>query len=124
MAQLAAVAMTPRIVTSYGWRWVPYIYGAITGGFMLVWQLFAANAPRHVAAQLLQDRKRGKAKTVEWRIFRVGAAPAPPPPRRNRRAWRTLWLCGSGLAAAAAAAASAAYRLWIAYSWAPATPTA
>eukprot|EP01052_Picozoa_sp_SAG31_P012747 SAG31_NODE_752_length_12351_cov_14.467516_3_plen_226_part_00 len=74
MAQLAAVAITPRIVTSYGWQWVPHIYGSVTGAVMLVWQLFAADAPSAIR-ETGDGEKNGKtdsaAKTVEWRIFQV-----------------------------------------------------
>eukprot|EP01051_Picozoa_sp_SAG22_P000663 SAG22_NODE_19_length_32182_cov_39.206963_20_plen_296_part_00 len=73
VAQLAAVALTPRIATSYGWRWVPKIYGGVTGTFMVIWQFFAANAPKEYSRRMLEKRAAGdpsSGKTVEWRIFR------------------------------------------------------
>lgn len=83
MAQLAAVALTPRICNSSSWRRVPYVYGGITAVFMVFWQLFAANAPKaHLAAQ---SASKGATKAVEWRIFKVrprgtASATACPPP--------------------------------------------
>ena len=85
LAQLVAVAMTPRISSSLGWRYVCYIYGAVTACFAGVWHLLVTNAPpggsirggrASPSPESQSPEQRQQSKAVDWRIFRMRSVQA------------------------------------------------
>jgi sugar phosphate permease len=89
LAQLVAVAMTPRISSDLGWRYVCYIYGAVTASFAAVWHLLVTNAPPggsirggraspplDAQSPAEQRQQQDSDKAVDWRIFRMRSVQA------------------------------------------------
>jgi sugar phosphate permease len=86
LAQLVAVAMTPRISSSLGWRYVCYIYGVVTASFAGVWHLVVTNAPPGGSirggraspppSSVQTPEERQQLKAVDWRIFRMRSVQA------------------------------------------------
>ena len=88
LAHTIGVAVTPRISSELGWRYVCYIYGSLTAVFCVAWHLVVTDAPKAAKKDGGQlsgapgPSRRGNVarpeqpqpragNSVDWRIFRV-----------------------------------------------------
>ena len=80
---LLAALLTPRIASRWGWRAVCYIFAALGGGFLVLWQLLASDKPEALGATAegtakaaAQDPKPQKKKgpAIDWRILKTRPA--------------------------------------------------
>ena len=80
---LLAALLTPRIASRWGWRAVCYIFAAVGGGFLVLWQLLASDKPEALGATAegtakaaAQDPKPQKKKgpAIDWRILKTRPA--------------------------------------------------
>ena len=96
IGKIVTTVSTPWLASTRGWRSVPYVYAACTGGFWLAWCAFAANTPRdwsgwphmnEAEIKLLEDGTAAGAKKKQ------PATPASAPAGKGERGGRSS---GSG----------------------------
>ena len=74
ISDILADTVYPILCVSFGWQAMPYIHGACTAAFLVLWHFLVTDKPQVAAPDPTPDptpRTQAKVstKTVEWRIF-------------------------------------------------------